>query len=169
MCCKLPAVPVLQKPRNTWCQHCQPGRGCGIYETRPDLCRSFFCEWMMSPELGPEWKPETCKFVLLQAPDGNLNVLVDPGYANAWRDMRYYPRLKTTAAWLLERGRLAIVLSGADKIVILPDRDERVRVPDDWLIGVRPHTGTTGVTYEVLTVPGSEPTAMEKHAQGGLA
>ncbi|MBX9738720.1 MAG: hypothetical protein K2X62_01535 [Beijerinckiaceae bacterium] len=154
MCCKVPAVPALNKPRNVWCVNCLPGRGCGIYESRPDICRSFFCEWMLTEELGPEWKPDAAKFVMLLASDGNLNILVDPGYANAWKDNRYYPRLKTTATWLIERGRLIIVLSGAEKIVILPDRDERLRIPDDWVIGVRPRISPQGVTtYEVLSQP----------------
>ena len=58
LCCKVFPVPDLAKPAGKWCQHCQPGKGCRIHETRPEVCRKFFCGWMVSPGLGPEWKPE---------------------------------------------------------------------------------------------------------------
>ncbi|HEX4826999.1 MAG TPA: hypothetical protein VFV12_02145, partial [Xanthobacteraceae bacterium] len=47
-----------------WCRHCKPGRGCRIYDARPQICRQFFCGWMVSATLGPEWKPERSKIIL---------------------------------------------------------------------------------------------------------
>ena len=71
LCCKVMAVTELQKTRGTWCKHCSPGKGCGIYATRPAECRSFFCGWLLDPRLGPEWKPSRSKIVLTPTPDGN--------------------------------------------------------------------------------------------------
>ena len=62
LCCKVIAVEDFAKPPGVWCRHCVRGKGCGIYETRPTDCRTFFCEWMLTPSLGPEWKPERAKF-----------------------------------------------------------------------------------------------------------
>jgi hypothetical protein len=36
LCCKVMAVEALGKPAGSWCSHCKPGRGCLIYETRPE-------------------------------------------------------------------------------------------------------------------------------------
>ena len=47
LCCKLIAVTALEKPPGTWCPHCVRGKGCGIYETRPAECRTFYCHWML--------------------------------------------------------------------------------------------------------------------------
>ena len=65
LCCKVIAVVDFDKPPGVWCPHCVRGKGCGIYETRPTDCRTFFCEWMLTTSLGPEWKPERSKFALV--------------------------------------------------------------------------------------------------------
>ncbi|MDB5595490.1 MAG: hypothetical protein JWM36_2451 [Hyphomicrobiales bacterium] len=153
LCCKLPAIAVLNKPRGVWCSHALPGRGCGIYEERPGICRDFHCEWMVNAGLGPEWKPATCKFVMFMAPDGNLSVLADSGYPDAWRNPRYYPWLKTKAARMMEHNKLVVVLAGPDMIVILPSRDERLRVPDGHLVHVTSERTSRGMTYKVSTLP----------------
>src|SRR5262245_7587478 len=63
LCCKVLGVPALEKPRGTWCSHCERGTGCRIYETRPDACRTFLCGWLVNPRFGAEWKPERSKIV----------------------------------------------------------------------------------------------------------
>ena len=48
MCCG-PAmlIKVVEKPFGAWCRHCQPGNGgCGIYDSRPEVCRKFACAWV---------------------------------------------------------------------------------------------------------------------------
>src|SRR4051812_22511432 len=65
LCCKVIAVTDFDKPPGVWCAHCIRGKGCGIYESRPTDCRTFFCEWMLEHGLGPEWKPEHAKFALV--------------------------------------------------------------------------------------------------------
>lgn len=48
-CCKTHAVIDLEmnftKPMGKWCEHCNPGRGCAIYEKRPRDCVRFKCWW----------------------------------------------------------------------------------------------------------------------------
>lgn len=48
LCCTLLPVPELDKPANTHCQHCIVGKGCSIYEDRPQVCRPFNCAWLQS-------------------------------------------------------------------------------------------------------------------------
>src|SRR6267142_2123611 len=63
MCCKVPHIEEFAKPAGVWCKHAVPGKGCGIYESRPGSCRAFYCMWMQDASFGPEWKPEKSKFV----------------------------------------------------------------------------------------------------------
>src|SRR4029450_3980750 len=80
LCCKVyPVVPDLDKPRSVWCPHCVAGKGCGIHVKRPNICRTFFCNWLLDEALGPEWKPERCKFV--------LHAVYYPSVTNACRSM----------------------------------------------------------------------------------
>ena len=125
LCCKLIAVNELGKPPGTWCPHCIRGTGCGIYETRPAECRTFFCHWMLEKGLTAEWKPERAKFALVTGEGGNLTVFVDPGFPGAWRNAPYFETLKR---WSLEGARAApvriiMVRIGTRGIVVLPDRE----------------------------------------------
>lgn len=48
-CCKLPDIPELRKPINTWCRHIDfdnPEGGCSIHARRPATCRGFECAWL---------------------------------------------------------------------------------------------------------------------------
>lgn len=91
MCCKLPAIndPALVKPANKWCQHCKPGAGCKIYDTRPQSCIDFRCAWteLRGPDqtLPDNWRPDKLKAYLISTTDGqNLHVVVDPARPDAW-------------------------------------------------------------------------------------
>jgi hypothetical protein len=50
-------IDEFAKPAGTLCQHCT-GTGCGIYETRYDVCRGFLCGYRMLPALGDVWRPD---------------------------------------------------------------------------------------------------------------
>lgn len=48
VCCRLPDIPELDKPINTWCRHIDLESGaapCKIYDHRPGVCRAFDCAW----------------------------------------------------------------------------------------------------------------------------
>ena len=45
LCCVIPAIPQLNKPADTPCEHLTKD-GCGIYEDRPQVCRDFACNWL---------------------------------------------------------------------------------------------------------------------------
>lgn len=95
LCCKIMAVDELQKPRNQWCGHCDKGRGCKIYDERPQSCRDFECVWLLSQKhdpappspLPPELRPDRSKVVLAMSTSGKALIAhVDPGYPTAWRE-----------------------------------------------------------------------------------
>ena len=57
VCCLVLRIEEFDKPAGTLCQHCT-GQGCGIHETRYDVCRGFFCGYRLVPELGEDWRPD---------------------------------------------------------------------------------------------------------------
>lgn len=156
LCCKVYDVPPLAKPAGRWCGHCRPGRGCGIYETRPEPCRAFHCLWMTQDWLGPEWKPERSKLVLTIDPGTRfLLVQVDPGAANAWRAEPYYRSLKQWSAAGAARKQHVVVFLNKSATVILPDRDVPLGLmaPGDRILARERQTGT-GMIVDVERVAG---------------
>jgi hypothetical protein len=141
LCCKTIAVTELAKPPGAWCPHCLPAKGCGIYDSRPAGCRDFYCEWMFSEKLGPEWKPDRAKFTLMVTATNHLAACVDPGFPSAWRRQPYH---QTLWRWARERAENESsswpgvdVWIGRRCIIILPDgekdlgivaADEEVRI-----------------------------------------
>lgn len=124
MCCKIPRIDVLSKPAGKWCVHCLPGRGCGIYETRPMICRKFLCVWMQNGELSAEWKPEKSKMYLSYELSGErIAAHVDPATPGAWRREPYYSDLKRWSAEAAAREQQVSVFIGRQAIVITPDQD----------------------------------------------
>ncbi len=65
-CCSFPPIRTerLQKPANTMCNHCLEGRGCTVYDVRPDVCRGFYCGWFFLEELSPQWHPSESGVVI---------------------------------------------------------------------------------------------------------
>jgi hypothetical protein len=154
LCCKVYDVPSLAKPAGKWCQHCTPGKGCGIHATRPDHCRSFFCLWMTDGTMPPEWKPERCKFVLsVDANTQFLNVQVDPGSPNAWRAEPYLGQLRRWAAQLMPAERFVMIYVNKSATVLLPDREQTLGVlaDGDRLMPYRQVT-PRGTTYSFEVV-----------------
>jgi hypothetical protein len=149
LCCKVYDVPSLAKPMGKWCPHCAPGKGCGIHETRPDHCRSFFCLWMTDGAMPDAWKPERSRFVLsVDARTRFLNVQVDPGAPNAWRGEPFIRQFRAWAQAMLAEERFVMVYVNRAATVILPDREVSLGVlhDGDRLLPYRQVT-PAGVTY----------------------
>lgn len=149
LCCKLFPVPPLAKPAGKWCPHVVQGRGCGIHETRPQLCRAFDCQWLENSDLGPEWKPEISKFVLSIYPGTNsLAVTVDPGFPGNWRQEPYLRNLRRWAEAALSQGDQVIVFTGGKATAILPDREQELGEigPGDAILSLK---GPRGYAVEV--------------------
>ena len=97
MCCKLMGVqfPEALKVQGKWCEHCDKGRGCLIYEQRPQPCRDFECGWLQG--IGVDAMRPDRSHVILVAKMGtesegwlrdNLPILivhVDRANPDAWR------------------------------------------------------------------------------------
>jgi uncharacterized cysteine cluster protein YcgN (CxxCxxCC family) len=160
MCCKLAKVDELDKPAGVWCRHCAPGRGgCTIYETRPPVCRNYFCSWITDSRLGPEWYPLTCKMILTFESSGQrLCVRVEPSHADAWRREPYYSQLKQWSRAAVENRQQIVVYISKRVIVILPDKDVDfgdVELGEQIWVGAR--DTPAGRTWNAARIPADVP------------
>jgi hypothetical protein len=59
VCCTVPTInkPEIQKVSGATCRHCTAA-GCGIYETRPPICRSYYCAWRTVDIFDDSWRPD---------------------------------------------------------------------------------------------------------------
>lgn len=48
LCCKLLAIPALEKSKGDLCKNWCAEKLCTIYESRPETCRKFLCLWQES-------------------------------------------------------------------------------------------------------------------------
>src|SRR4051794_36413536 len=109
LCCKVIHIEALKKPQGVWCLHCKPGKGCSIYDKRPDECGAFHCGYLLNGDIGEEWKPERSKIVLVQQVEGKRIVAyTDPQRPNAWRREPYYSTLKKWARMAAPQGRQVV-------------------------------------------------------------
>src|SRR5437016_4259730 len=124
LCCKVMAVTELKKPADTWCEHCDRGKGCGTYVSRPQSCRDFQCLYLLLPDVPADWKPDLCHMVLVSELNG-LRVVVhcDPQRPDAWKREPHYSYLRRWATSRAAHDAQTVVLSRGRTIAILPDRD----------------------------------------------
>jgi hypothetical protein len=123
MCCKLYPVPPMDKPSNVWCKACSPGKGCGIWETRPQFCRDFHCHYILDADVGDDWRPDICKFIMNFQTSNMLYVKVDPANRLAWKEEPYYSVLKRLSEKFIAAGGHILVGDGRDAICITPSED----------------------------------------------
>lgn len=62
LCCRLLAVPELDKAEGTWCRHCGSSE-CAIHAIRPPSCRNFDCFWLMDEGFPDALRPDRCGVV----------------------------------------------------------------------------------------------------------
>lgn len=108
----------------TLCAHCAPGKGCGVYDSRPHACRTFECVWLMDPEMPHRFRPDQTRVVLDQDPGGTrLIARCDPANPLAWRRNPIYGALKGHAADTWGRGKIVMAVAGRHVWVITPRGD----------------------------------------------
>lgn len=53
-CCKVLAVPTIEKPIDSWCDYCEIRNGCKIHDFKPPECTEFECMWSRGM-IAPGW------------------------------------------------------------------------------------------------------------------
>ncbi len=147
MCCKLGSIKEVNKPDGQWCQHCSTRKGCDIYETRPEVCRTYYCYYMLST-LNEDWRPTTCKF-MVSIMQGNLvYVTVDPSRPDAWKKEPYYSSIRNWAT-----KKRVVVLIGLQALAVYPDRtDDLGRLEDGYFLTAVNEQTPTGIVQRTVRV-----------------
>lgn len=159
LCCKVMRIDELNKPKGTWCSHCNPGVGCNIYEERPDECRSFYCGYRFSHELGEHWFPASCKIVSVVESEGTrIAFHVDPSRPGAWREQPFYREIKAFSRSAVSERHQVVVYVGLRAIVVLPDKDVDLGVvADDEQIITSERTTPFGTVLDALKLKSDDP------------
>lgn len=62
--------PALTKKADVRCPHLSNQTGCGIYDQRPDVCRTWYCGWRVMPFLHDDMRPDRSKILIKQDETG---------------------------------------------------------------------------------------------------
>lgn len=65
-------VPELQKHADVPCQELSAVGGCRIYDTRPNVCRNWYCGWRFLDYLDDDWRPDRSGVLLRLEADGGI-------------------------------------------------------------------------------------------------
>jgi hypothetical protein len=71
VCCVLPNIdkPEIQKVSGARCKHCT-GTGCAIYDSRPPVCRAWYCAWRTVDIFSDDWRPDKSGVLALVETEG---------------------------------------------------------------------------------------------------
>lgn len=80
ICCTALSVdaPALRKPNGITCPHLCAS-GCTTYDSRPGVCRDWYCAWRMSDTLGDDWRPDRSGFLVEMLFEGIPEGFAGPG------------------------------------------------------------------------------------------
>jgi hypothetical protein len=153
MCCKVLGITELAKPVGKWCTHCEIGKGCKIYETRPEECRKFHCLWLVDDRFSDSWKPDRSKIVVTTGQDGNsIEFRCDPGSPAAWRAKEYYDEIILMAkAAEPHDGSVYVIVGNKNTLVTPTDEFPLGEIPEGHVI-VREMTGQRVTGVRVVTM-----------------
>jgi hypothetical protein len=118
-------VPEVKKDWQ-WCPHCVTGRlggACSIYQTRPERCRDFVCQWLKDTRFGDHWFPKHAKIVVdhrVEDDKAFVYFVVDDRVPGRWREEPWFSDIKQIAKVGLS-GRL-----GARWVTLVLIKDERI-------------------------------------------
>ena len=114
-CCTLMEVTEIRKPRCKACGYLD-GKGCGIYESRPQSCREFECIWLQSQKRDEPWpkrmRPDKCGIMFV--PTTDPNTMTAHGPRALLTGSFLHPRVKI---WL--SNGLRIISADGDNIAML--------------------------------------------------
>lgn len=109
LCCAVLDIVELNKPPGPLCAHCTAGPGCAVYATRPQVCRDFECEWLMSRDLPRPFRPDLIGTILMEDPDSEeYRAVCAPEKPLAWR----HPKVFAHLVQMAKSGRLVVAKAG---------------------------------------------------------
>lgn len=134
-CCKVLNIdePDMLKPADQMCMHCT-GKGCGVYATRPEVCRTWDCAWRRVASMPKETRPD--KLGVVFTIDGQANAqtpfdrLYFVGRAVGW-PAALHTQDTLNVASMLAHGPLPIYISwGSERQLIYPREELAAAILD---------------------------------------
>ena len=146
LCCKLLKIPETESDKGSWCQHCTTGKGCGIYEERPQRCADFMCGYLIWDAVPDHWLPAKSRIVVVSEMGFRINFTVDPSAPNRWREAPWHAEIKALSVLAFQQNRQVLVTVGNKVIAILPDREVELGLvaEDEVVVTGRRPDGTWG-------------------------
>ena len=146
LCCKLLKIPETDSDKGSWCRHCETGKGCGIYETRPQRCRDFMCGYLIWDAVPDHWLPAKSRIVVVSEMGFRINFTVDPSAPNRWREAPWHAEIKALSVLAFQQNRQVLVTVGNKVIAMLPDREVELGIvtEDEVVVTGRRPDGTWG-------------------------
>lgn len=152
-CCTILRVDPLGKAAGVDCEHQRGERGCGIYETRPPICRAYRCLWLQGGLEDDERPDRTGGIVDLETVGIGLRLRIREVREGAFDES---PALQEIA----ERYRSEMPVRITDTVDVLdPDRPFRVLLADGLeqrVAGDRIEVYREGVLIEQRKLPWAE-------------
>ncbi len=132
-------TPQLRKDPQVPCPHLVE-KGCGIYESRPPVCRGFLCGWRLMPELDASWRPDVSGVMLLPLPEAQVPKpyrAAGPGWVFVISDAgkAITPKLGRLTAAMVKR-RTAVFLSVMTPRIQMNEQLEKVANDPDGVMRV---------------------------------
>lgn len=108
-CCKVLEITEFTKPAGAWCEHCRKDGGCGVYATRPTVCRDYECLWKGDRGMSAQLRPDRVGAILMEDPDSDeYRAVCDPSRPLAWRTPLVFKHLVAMA----KAGRIVVAKAG---------------------------------------------------------
>ena len=108
-CCKVLEIEEFKKPAGKLCEHCALTGGCGVYDTRPDVCRDYYCRWKDERSFTSQLRPDKVGTLLMDDPDSDeYHAVCDPEKPFSWRNPLVFKHLVAEA----KAGRLVVAKAG---------------------------------------------------------
>jgi hypothetical protein len=117
VCCEALTFDIggTRKLSGVMCPHCRPPHGCGVYDTRWEICRTYLCGWRHLG-LPQEWRPDKSEILISlregPAPDG-LHNGIEFLLLGSHDRLRWLPMIKFIAALLETPQAVYLSIPGA--------------------------------------------------------
>ena len=115
LCCKLLETHDVPSDIGVYCHNCEPGVGCGIYDTRPTECKTYQCMWAQMKHAGDELRPDKCNIVFDRIADEVITARIEEG-------SKLNGLLTAQIDFFNNEGFSVLVFRGRDKKFFLNDK-----------------------------------------------
>lgn len=127
-CCYFCAVPEYNSPENKYCEHCTPGAGCSVHDSRQQVCQDFQCLWLKQDQIPEGLRPDRCG-MMFEKPAYTTSYIgyTVPDSPKAYED----PDVGLLIRKITEAGNSVLVCSGRDRLLFLSEGDNSQQVMNE--------------------------------------